>query len=110
MILLFALLGCADAPLDADPVGTDSVNTVESVDTDVSDTIAQPFVLTSPAFTDVLPVDYTCDGAGHSPPLAWTGVPDGVAELAVMAGADRVEVQVRVVVAAVVVAAPRVGS
>ena len=38
-----------------------------------------------PAFTDVLPVDYTCDGAGHSPPLAWSGVPDGTAALAVMA-------------------------
>jgi phosphatidylethanolamine-binding protein (PEBP) family uncharacterized protein len=44
------------------------------------------FVLTSPAFVDggTLPVVYTCDGAGHSPPLAWTGAPEGTAQFAVL--------------------------
>jgi phosphatidylethanolamine-binding protein (PEBP) family uncharacterized protein len=44
------------------------------------------FTLTSSAFQDggTLPVDYTCDGAGGSPPLAWTGVPAGTAELALL--------------------------
>jgi phosphatidylethanolamine-binding protein (PEBP) family uncharacterized protein len=42
--------------------------------------------LTSPAFTDggTLPVVYTCDGAGHSPPLAWTGAPEGTVQFAVL--------------------------
>jgi Raf kinase inhibitor-like YbhB/YbcL family protein len=29
-------------------------------------------------------VSYTCDGADASPPLSWTGVPDGTVELAVV--------------------------
>lgn len=44
---------------------------------------AGAFVLTSPAFVDggALPITYTCDGAGTSPPLAWSGVPEGAVEL-----------------------------
>ena len=40
--------------------------------------------LTSSAFTDggAIPSQYTCDGAGQSPPLSWTGVPAGTASLA----------------------------
>ncbi len=40
--------------------------------------------LTSSAFKDggAIPSQYTCDGAGQSPPLAWTGVPAGTAGLA----------------------------
>ncbi len=36
-------------------------------------------VLTSSAFQDLgtLPVDFSCDGAGVSPPLEWTGAPVG---------------------------------
>ncbi len=42
--------------------------------------------LTSAAFQDggTLPVVYTCDGAGHSPPLAWTGAPAGTAQFALL--------------------------
>lgn len=41
------------------------------------------FRLTSPAFEhdDPLPVRHTGDGADISPPLQWTGVPDGAKEL-----------------------------
>lgn len=44
------------------------------------------FSLTSPAFTQggELPSEYTCDGAGISPPLAWDGLPDGTAGLALV--------------------------
>jgi hypothetical protein len=40
--------------------------------------------LTSSAFKDggAIPSQYTCDGAGQSPPLSWTGVPTGTASLA----------------------------
>ena len=43
------------------------------------DVSASAFTLTSTAFQDngTLPVSYTCDGAGHSPPLAWSGAPKG---------------------------------
>ena len=40
--------------------------------------------LTSSAFADggAIPAQYTCDGAGQSPPLAWSGVPSGAASFA----------------------------
>ena len=39
--------------------------------------------ITSSAFSegDTVPVRFTCDGDDVSPPLAWSGVPDGAAEL-----------------------------
>jgi phosphatidylethanolamine-binding protein (PEBP) family uncharacterized protein len=39
--------------------------------------------LTSPAFSDkgTLPVEFTCEGEGISPPLSWSGVPDGTQSL-----------------------------
>ncbi len=42
--------------------------------------------LTSPAFTHegTIPARYTCDGPDTSPALAWSGVPDGVASLALI--------------------------
>jgi phosphatidylethanolamine-binding protein (PEBP) family uncharacterized protein len=44
-------------------------------------------VLSSPAFRPggAMPVRYTCDGAGVSPPLAWRNVPAGTAELFLLA-------------------------
>lgn len=43
--------------------------------------------VTSPAFTEGegIPSDFTCDGAGASPPLEWSGVPAGAQSLAVIA-------------------------
>lgn len=42
-----------------------------------------PLTLSSPAFADhdFMPVQYTCDGENISPPLAWSEVPAGTAEL-----------------------------
>jgi Raf kinase inhibitor-like YbhB/YbcL family protein len=39
------------------------------------------FALSSPVMEDGgrLPVDFTCEGEAVSPPLAWTGAPDGTA-------------------------------
>lgn len=44
------------------------------------------FALTSTAFEDggTLPVVYTCDGAGLSPPLAWVDAPQGTVEFAIL--------------------------
>jgi phosphatidylethanolamine-binding protein (PEBP) family uncharacterized protein len=46
--------------------------------------------LTSSAFVDggTLPAEYTCDGAGHSPPLAWTAGPTGTAGYALLMHTD----------------------
>jgi len=40
-------------------------------------------MLTSPAFADgqAIPVQYTCQGADRSPPLAWTGLPNNTRSL-----------------------------
>jgi Raf kinase inhibitor-like YbhB/YbcL family protein len=50
-------------------------------------TAATPsFVLTSAAFkhSEAIPVKYTADGEGISPPLAWTGAPAGKREFALI--------------------------
>jgi len=45
-----------------------------------------PFTLSSPAFGagQSIPRRYTCDGEDVSPPLAWSGVPEGTASLALI--------------------------
>jgi hypothetical protein len=42
--------------------------------------------ITSTAFTEggMIPRDYTCDGRDISPPMAWTGVPEGTKSLALI--------------------------
>jgi Raf kinase inhibitor-like YbhB/YbcL family protein len=44
---------------------------------------AAPFGLTSTAFVEggSIPREFTCDGEDVSPPLAWTGVPEGTGAL-----------------------------
>src|SRR5438552_7674362 len=43
--------------------------------------------LTSSAFKEgqMIPADYTCDGRDASPPLAWSGAPDGAKSFALIA-------------------------
>ncbi|HEV7555608.1 MAG TPA: YbhB/YbcL family Raf kinase inhibitor-like protein [Kofleriaceae bacterium] len=51
--------------------------------------LAEPSAIkvTSSAFTDnaPIPVEYTCQGAGTSPPLAWSGTPAGTKSIAIVA-------------------------
>ncbi len=49
-------------------------------------TITDSLVVTSPAFGEgeTVPSVFTCRGDGTSPPLAWQGVPDGAAALAIV--------------------------
>jgi Raf kinase inhibitor-like YbhB/YbcL family protein len=46
-------------------------------------TVGGVLTLTSSAFTNdqPIPVEFTCDGAGMSPPLAWGATPEGTVEL-----------------------------
>lgn len=47
---------------------------------------SSPFTLTSSAFTEggAIPREFSCDGQDASPPLTWTGVPDGARTLALV--------------------------
>ena len=47
--------------------------------------VAKSITLTSAAFTNggTIPSTYTCSGANISPPLSWSGVPNGTRSLAV---------------------------
>ena len=49
----------------------------------ISATATKSLTLTSSAAKDggLLPIDYTCDGAGISPPFSWSGVPKGTVTL-----------------------------
>jgi Raf kinase inhibitor-like YbhB/YbcL family protein len=44
------------------------------------------FRLISPAFVDGghIPMKFTCDGEGHSPPLTWGGAPEGIRSYALI--------------------------
>jgi Raf kinase inhibitor-like YbhB/YbcL family protein len=52
----------------------------------VEDPSRLTMTLRSPAFADgeMIPKEFTCDGAGTSPPLAWSGVPGGAKGLALI--------------------------
>ena len=56
------------------------------VTSDGSTSSTEPLRLSSPAFEDgaAIPANYTCRGADVSPPLAWTGIPAGTVELALV--------------------------
>jgi phosphatidylethanolamine-binding protein (PEBP) family uncharacterized protein len=51
------------------------------------------FQLTSTAFAadGTLPIDYTCDGVGVSPPFAWSGTPAGTVELALIMSTEALD-------------------
>ena len=72
--------------VDAAVDGTADVATDAAATDAVAADAASAFSLTSPAFVHqgTLPAEYTCDGVGHSPPLAWTGAPAGTVEFALM--------------------------
>jgi len=82
------LIGClvavplllAGCPL-ADPLASNS-----GADSNSGASSTTNFALTSTAFEDggTLPVVYTCDGVGKSPPLAWSNAPAGTVEFAIL--------------------------
>jgi phosphatidylethanolamine-binding protein (PEBP) family uncharacterized protein len=72
-----------DGATPGSATGTDDGSFVPAVPVTAS-AGSSSLALASPAFAagGSFPVEYTCDGAGPSPPLAWSGVPAGTAELA----------------------------
>jgi hypothetical protein len=48
--------------------------------------LPEPIAISSPAFTAgaAIPQRFTCDGDNRSPPLGWSGVPAGTAEVALV--------------------------
>jgi hypothetical protein len=83
-VIAAAVAGCD--PASVSPSASPSVSPSGSPEGSPAGTDGSAFSLTSPAFADgePIPVDYTCDGAGISPPLAWSGVPEGTAAFALI--------------------------
>lgn len=86
----------ADSGADtaADDTGADTAVEDIAADTAVDDTGADTsadatasLLLTSPVMLDggTLPARHTCDDAGLSPPLSWSGIPDGTGALVLLA-------------------------
>jgi hypothetical protein len=73
------------APPAASPATTSSASSSPVVNPPTKRPFT-PFALTSQAFVEggAIPAEFTCDGAGTSPPLEWTGIPDGTAALALV--------------------------
>lgn len=60
--------------------------TIDGGSTDPGPADAGAFTLTAEAFkhNGTLPAEYTCDGAGHSPALAWSTPPAGTQQYALL--------------------------
>lgn len=94
-VALAALAGCdtGDGRALADPPPGATAPPLPSANTSTTAAMVNPpvgseevttLVLGSPAFATGQPIPdrYACDGDNVSPPLAWSGVPDGTVELA----------------------------
>ena len=70
------ICACGSGSGNSSSAAVETSQTVQSV----------PFAVGSDAGTDgsVLPVEYSCDGAGSTPALTWSAVPAGTKEFAVM--------------------------
>jgi Raf kinase inhibitor-like YbhB/YbcL family protein len=102
--VIFALVGCGTTPsasaggpaTSAEPIATSTPGGSQpsAASSEVGASTSPPhssagtgptapFALTSPAFRDggAIPKEDTCDGAGRSPELRWTGVPSGAKAL-----------------------------
>lgn len=66
-----------EEPTEREPSMADASPTAPA--TDAPETITLRCDVFDPG--EVVPQRYTCDGTDTSPPLTWTGVPDGTAEL-----------------------------
>ena len=80
----------AIADSGADTSAEDTAVEDTAADTAVDDTAADAtasLLLTSPVMVDggTMPARHTCDDAGLSPPLSWSGIPEGTGALVLLA-------------------------
>ena len=82
MTLVLTVAGCGGAGNSAEGPAQTTLPSYGTVQSAIG-----TIVLSSPAFKPggAMPVRYTCDGAGVSPPLHWRNVPAGTAELLLLA-------------------------
>jgi Raf kinase inhibitor-like YbhB/YbcL family protein len=90
LLLLPAMIGCASTgqgiqtspPSGATPIPSSSPSTSP----EETAMATARFTLTSSAFSEggTIPRRYTCDGEDVSPPLRWSGAPDGTAAFALI--------------------------
>jgi Raf kinase inhibitor-like YbhB/YbcL family protein len=75
VLVLLALVGCGSSGAPSQETGTSEVGTKQ-------------LAVASPDFRrgGAIPKQFTCNGAGTRPPLAWAGVPPNAAEVAVLVG------------------------
>ena len=91
ILLMIALAACGASPVATQPQAfsdrSGSAATQEPMDSISSNSdTTLGFTLTSPDVTDGgrLPVEYTCDGAGSTLALEWSGAPNGTVGYAVI--------------------------
>jgi Raf kinase inhibitor-like YbhB/YbcL family protein len=85
VLALTAACGAADDGRTLRPPEPDQTTTT-SVAPPATTAAAAPLRMSSPTIAEggVFPVDHTCRGRDVSPPLSWSGVPNGTVELAVV--------------------------
>jgi Raf kinase inhibitor-like YbhB/YbcL family protein len=84
-VLLRALAVLVMATASAGCTGEDDQASAPA-DTSASRSAPGSITVTSPAFADGAPIpeEFTCRGAGSSPPLAWTGLPSSTRSVALV--------------------------
>ena len=88
LAVILVVAGCADDGRTLRPPAPGaSAPAVPTTTAPGQASVVARLALTSTAFgpDGSIPVDYTCDGAGVSPPLAWGSIPESTVELAVIA-------------------------
>jgi Raf kinase inhibitor-like YbhB/YbcL family protein len=82
LLVAAGLTACSGQADRTGTVATSSAATTSAATTSATASIA----VTSPAFADgaAIPEEFTCRGAGTSPPLTWTGLPAGTASVALV--------------------------
>lgn len=84
-ITAVAFVACGDDDDDAN--GDDSASpTVSSTEASPDGDASRELRVSSDAFSEgePIPVEYSCDGDNTSPPVAWTGAPEGTAAFALV--------------------------
>ena len=88
LLATVAATACAGSTVSKAPApATNTTPTAVASGGAPTGTVGVSITVTSPAFADggTIPVKYTCTSANPpSPPLAWSGVPSGTAELALL--------------------------